>query len=150
MRKGEEKNDNKQNLYDNFEREFGRTLSPMEYEIISSWLDSGISKELIIEALMQPKPRERLKPKAPSKNILDASFNKMCELLKWKVKLQGKYYYQVDTYYASSKTCNHCDNKTDKTNVNTIDTNPKIKADICVNTEPNPKHNQQPKSGIYF
>lgn len=49
----EEKSDNKQNLYDNFEKEFGRTLSPMEYEIISSWLDSGISKELIIEALKE-------------------------------------------------------------------------------------------------
>lgn len=49
----EEKSDNKQNLYDRFEKEFGRTLSPMEYEIISSWLDSGISKELIIEALKE-------------------------------------------------------------------------------------------------
>ncbi len=27
-----------------------------------------------------------------------------------------KYYYQVDTYFPSSKKCSHCDNKTDKTN----------------------------------
>ena len=47
-----------------------------------------------------------------SKNILDASFNKICEMLKWKCKLQGKYYYQVDTYFPSSKKCSHCDNKT--------------------------------------
>ena len=51
-----------------------------------------------------------------AKNILDVSFNKICELLKWKAKLLGKYYYQVDTYYPSSKICSHCDNKTEITN----------------------------------
>ena len=51
-----------------------------------------------------------------AKNILDAGFNKICELLKWKSKLLGKYYYQVDTYYPSSKICSHCDNKTEITN----------------------------------
>ena len=61
---------------------------------------------------------EKLKVKEMSsshnlaKNILDASFNKICEMLKWKCKLQGKYYYQVDTYFPSSKKCSHCDNKT--------------------------------------
>lgn len=29
-----------------------------------------------------------------------------------KTKIHGKYYYQVDTYYQSSKTCSHCDYKT--------------------------------------
>lgn len=51
-----------------------------------------------------------------AKNILDAGFNRICELLKWKAKLLGKYYYQVDTYYPSSKICSHCDNKTEITN----------------------------------
>ena len=51
-----------------------------------------------------------------AKSILDAGFNKICELLKWKAKLLGKYYYQVDTYYPSSKICSHCDNKTEITN----------------------------------
>lgn len=51
-----------------------------------------------------------------AKNILDAGFNKICELLKWKAKLLGKYYYQVDAYYPSSKICSHCDNKTEITN----------------------------------
>ena len=51
-----------------------------------------------------------------AKNILDAGFNKICELLKWKAKLLEKYYYQVDTYYPSSKICSHCDSKTEITN----------------------------------
>lgn len=51
-----------------------------------------------------------------TKNILDASFNKICEMLKWKSKEKGKYYYQVDSYFPSSKLCNHCNNKTNKTN----------------------------------
>ena len=46
-------NINQNDLYDNFEKEFGRTLSPMEYDIINSWLDSGMSKEIIISALKE-------------------------------------------------------------------------------------------------
>lgn len=30
-----------------------------------------------------------------AKSINDASFNKICELLKWKTKIKGKYKYQV-------------------------------------------------------
>lgn len=51
-----------------------------------------------------------------AKNILDASFNKICQILKWKCSMLGKYYYQVDTYFPSSKKCSHCDNITNKTN----------------------------------
>lgn len=51
-----------------------------------------------------------------TKNILDASFNKICGMLKWKSKENGKYYYQVDSYFPSSKLCSHCNNKTEKTN----------------------------------
>ena len=40
-------------LYDNFEKEFGRTLSPMEYEIINSWKEQKISNELILAALKE-------------------------------------------------------------------------------------------------
>lgn len=35
------------------EQEFGRTLSPIEYEIVKAWLDSGMSEELIKEALKE-------------------------------------------------------------------------------------------------
>ena len=51
-----------------------------------------------------------------AKNILDAGFNKICQMLKWKCSVLGKYYYQVDTYFPSSKKCSHCDNTTSKTN----------------------------------
>lgn len=43
----------KSNIYEVIEKEFGRTLSPMEYEIIKAWLDSEISEELIEEALKE-------------------------------------------------------------------------------------------------
>ncbi len=39
-------------LYDKFEKEFGRTLSPMEYEIIGAWLNN-YSEEIVIEALKE-------------------------------------------------------------------------------------------------
>lgn len=47
----EEKEDT--NLYSTFETEFGRTLSPMEYEIINSWKDNGYTDELITLALKE-------------------------------------------------------------------------------------------------
>lgn len=40
-------------IYTVFEKEFGRTLSPMEYEIISKWLDNKFDEALIIEALKE-------------------------------------------------------------------------------------------------
>ena len=40
-------------IFDLFEKEFARSLSPMEYEIIGAWLDSGISEQLICEALKE-------------------------------------------------------------------------------------------------
>ena len=37
-------------------------------------------------------------------------------LLEWKCRVLGKYYYQVDTKFPSSKMCNRCGEKTDITN----------------------------------
>lgn len=51
-----------------------------------------------------------------TKSILDASFTSLCTYLKWKSECLGKYYYQVDPYYPSSKTCNHCDSISKITN----------------------------------
>ena len=76
---------------------------------------------------------EKLKVKEMSSNhnlakyILDASFNKICNLIKWKSKIHGKYYYQIDSYYPSSKTCNCCNNKTEDVN------NLSIRKWICKN-----------------
>lgn len=49
---GEEK-ESASNIYETFEREFGRTLSSMEYEIISGWLESNYKEEVIVEALRE-------------------------------------------------------------------------------------------------
>lgn len=40
-------------IFEIFEKEFGRTLSPMEYEIINAWQDSNIAEETIILALKE-------------------------------------------------------------------------------------------------
>jgi DNA replication protein len=40
-------------VFTSFEKEFGRTISPMEYELIKSWINDKIPKELIIEALKE-------------------------------------------------------------------------------------------------
>lgn len=45
------KDDNSKDVFSKFESEFGRTLSPIEYERINSWISSGVSEEMIINAL---------------------------------------------------------------------------------------------------
>lgn len=42
-----------ENLFDCFEHEFARTLSPVEYELINGWKEIGYSEELIILALKE-------------------------------------------------------------------------------------------------
>lgn len=49
----EKEETNQKDLYDSFEKEFGRTLSPMEYEIINNWVEQKISNELILAALKE-------------------------------------------------------------------------------------------------
>ena len=48
-----EENTTSSNIFDVFENEFGRTLSPMEYEIINGWLDNSFNEDLIIIALKE-------------------------------------------------------------------------------------------------
>ena len=42
-----------EDIFTIFEKEFGRTISPTEYEKINSWLEEDIDKTLIIEALKE-------------------------------------------------------------------------------------------------
>lgn len=49
----EEKNIDNSDIYSIFEKEFGRTISPMECQIIKGWIDDNISHELILEGLKE-------------------------------------------------------------------------------------------------
>ena len=49
----EEKEPVSNNIFDVFEREFGRTLSPMEYEIVNGWLKDKMDEEMVVLALKE-------------------------------------------------------------------------------------------------
>ncbi len=49
----EETNIDNADIFSVFEAEFGRTLSPMEMEIIKGWVNSNFSYELMLEALKE-------------------------------------------------------------------------------------------------
>ena len=49
----EEDKEKTTSLFDVFEKEFGRTLSPIEYELINGWLDNEFSEELVLKALKE-------------------------------------------------------------------------------------------------
>ena len=46
-------NSDNSNIFEVIEKEFGRTLSPIEYEIIKAWLDGGFTEEIIREAIKE-------------------------------------------------------------------------------------------------
>ena len=46
-------NSDNSDIFDTIQKEFGRTLSTMEIEIIKAWLENNISEELIKEALKE-------------------------------------------------------------------------------------------------
>lgn len=48
-----DKDDNSSDIYSKFEKEFGRTLSPVEYETISKWIENNIPLNLIEAALKE-------------------------------------------------------------------------------------------------
>ena len=43
----------KETIFDMFQKELGRNISPMEYEIINAWLEKGFSEELVEGALKE-------------------------------------------------------------------------------------------------
>jgi len=47
------KENKKEDIYSIFEKEFGRPISSMEYEIINAWLDKSYTEELILGALKE-------------------------------------------------------------------------------------------------
>ena len=71
-----------------------------------------IANEIVLEndiiVTENLKVKDMSKNKRLAKYILDASFSKLCSLLEWKSKLQGKFYYKIDTYYPSSQICSYC------------------------------------------
>lgn len=49
----EKKASHQSDIFEVVEKEFGRTLSPIEYEIIRAWLNNDMSEELIKEAIKE-------------------------------------------------------------------------------------------------
>lgn len=49
----EEKQLEKIDIFECFEKEFGRPISSMEYEIIGAWIEKGFQEEMILEALKE-------------------------------------------------------------------------------------------------
>lgn len=51
--KKQEQKKEKEDIFSTFEKEFGRTLSGTDYEIINAWIDKGFSPEIINAALKE-------------------------------------------------------------------------------------------------
>lgn len=50
---GEPKVSENTNIFETFESEFGRTLSPMEYEYIKAWMEDGFTEDFLKSALKE-------------------------------------------------------------------------------------------------
>lgn len=51
--KEESNSSSNSNIFEVIEKEFGRSLTPIEFEISKAWLDNGMSEELIKEAIKE-------------------------------------------------------------------------------------------------
>lgn len=49
----DEKEEIDTNIYSTFEKELGRTLSPIEYELINGWIECGYKEDVILAALKE-------------------------------------------------------------------------------------------------
>ncbi len=58
------------NIYEVFEKELGRTLSPLEFSLIGEWVDQGFSDETIINALKEALSQGKKTLKAVDKILL--------------------------------------------------------------------------------
>jgi len=47
------KSKQKESIFDIFQKELGRNISPMEYEIMNAWLEKGFSDDLVVGALQE-------------------------------------------------------------------------------------------------
>ena len=54
--------------------------------------------------------KHMIEKKKLSKKISDATFSEILRQLEYKSKYKNKYFYQIDTYYPSSRICSHCNN----------------------------------------
>lgn len=71
MKEGETQN-KIHNIYSEFEKYFGRSLSPLEYQKIFDWLEQGYDEKTIIDAL-----KEVSRSKRKSMNAVDKTLLKM-------------------------------------------------------------------------
>ena len=60
------------------------------------------------------KTKEMIEKKELSKKIVDATFSEIIRQIKYKALEKGKYFYQINPYYASSQICSVCENKDKK------------------------------------
>lgn len=74
-------------------------------------LSTKIANENQIVILETLNIKGMVKNKRLAKAIADAGWYKFMTFLKYKLENQGKYFIQVDKWFASSKLCSHCNEK---------------------------------------
>ena len=63
---------------------------------------------IIVTETLKIKEMIKTNIKTLKKNIINTSFNEIIRCIKYKTEWQNKKYININTYYASSKICNHC------------------------------------------
>ena len=91
---------------------YNRLRNSRKYNIIRIVNKLVEENDIIISEKLNIK--NMLKNHNIAKYISDTSFRKICDMIEWKCRRKGKYYYQVDTYYPSSQICSHCGEKENK------------------------------------
>ncbi len=72
---------------------------------VKNMVSQRVGRVSRLEATGEP---VRVKNHKLAKSISDAGWGQFCTMLKYKAEWEGKTYIEVDRFFPSSKTCNHC------------------------------------------
>lgn len=79
-----------------------------QHKLSRKWVDE--SQAICTETL---KVKNMLKNRRLAKHISDVSWHSLLRKVEYKSNWAGKHFVQIDTFFASSKTCSACNNKVD-------------------------------------
>lgn len=98
------------------QRAYQKIRNMRKYYIHEITTDIVTSNDVIVTEKLKVKDMIENKTNHLSKHITNASFSEIIRQLKYKTEWANKKMYQVDTYYPSSKLCNHCKDKNNELN----------------------------------
>ena len=105
---------NRLKVIEKLARVYQRIRNTRKYYIHKITTNIVKENDVIVTETLHVKEMIEKAGKTLKKNIINSSFGEILNILKYKSLWYNKKYINIDTYYPSSKICNHCGYKNKK------------------------------------